>query len=169
MPGVHGARLCSHRTLPGLYRQRRAACASQSVHHRTPGAESGHRVRLRGQGGKGSAGGQAGDLVITFDVQPDRFYKRDGLDLIATVPINVAQAALGSRISVRTLQGKKVALRIPAGTSSGKRFRISGQGVERDGKQGDLLVEITITVPDTLNEAQEKAMREFAEASGLKY
>ncbi len=134
-----------------------------------PGAESGHRVRLRGQGGKGSAGGQAGDLVITFDVQPDRFYKRDGLDLIATVPINVAQAALGSRISVRTLQGKKVALRIPAGTSSGKRFRISGQGVERDGKQGDLLVEITITVPDTLNEAQEKAMREFAEASGLKY
>jgi molecular chaperone DnaJ len=133
------------------------------------GAESGTKVRLRGQGGKGAAGGQAGDLVITFDVQPDRFYKRDGLDLIATVPINVAQATLGSRISVKTLDGKKVALRIPAGTSAGKRFRIAGQGIEKDGTKGDLLVEITITVPEALTEAQEKAMREFAEAGGLKF
>ncbi|BAH38166.1 MAG TPA: J domain-containing protein [Gemmatimonas aurantiaca] len=133
------------------------------------GAESGHKVRLRGQGGKGAAGGQAGDLVITFDVQSDRFYKRDGLDLIATVPINVAQATLGSRVSVRTLDGKKVAIRIPAGTSAGKRFKVSGQGIEKDGSKGDLLVEVTITVPGALNEAQEKAMRDFAEASGLKY
>jgi molecular chaperone DnaJ len=133
------------------------------------GAESGHKVRLRGQGGKGAAGGQAGDLVITFDVQPDRFYKREGLDLIATVPINVAQATLGSRISVKTLDGKKVALRIPPGTSAGKRFKISGQGIAKEGKQGDLIVEVTITVPESLNDAQEKAMREFAEASGLKF
>lgn len=133
------------------------------------GAESGHKVRLRGQGGKGTSGGQAGDLVITFDVQPDRFYKRDGLDLIATVPINIAQATLGSRISVKTLDGKKVALRIPAGTSAGRRFKVAGQGIEKDGKRGDLLVEITITVPESLTEAQEKAMREFAEASGLKF
>jgi molecular chaperone DnaJ len=133
------------------------------------GAENGHKVRLRGQGGKGASGGQAGDLVITFDVQPDRFYKRDGLDLIATVPINVAQATLGSRISVKTLDGKKVALRIPPGTSAGKRFKVSGQGIAKDGKQGDLLVEITITVPESLNDAQEKAMRDFAEASGLKF
>lgn len=133
------------------------------------GAETGTKVRLRGQGGKGAAGGQAGDLVITFDVQTDRFYKRDGLDLIATVPINVAQATLGSRISVKTLDGKKVALRIPAGTSAGKRFRIAGQGIEKEGTKGDLFVEITITVPETLSEAQEKAMREFAEAGGLKF
>lgn len=133
------------------------------------GAETGTKVRLRGQGGKGAAGGQPGDLVITFAVQPDRFYKRDGLDLIATVPINIAQATLGSRISVKTLDGKKVALRIPAGTSAGKRFKVSGQGIEKDGTKGDLLVEITITVPDTLTEAQEKAMRDFAEASGLKF
>lgn len=133
------------------------------------GAESGTKVRLRGQGGKGAAGGQAGDLVITFDVQSDRFYKRDGLDLIATVPINVAQATLGSRISVKTLDGKKVALRIPPGTSAGKRFRIAGQGIEKEGTRGDLFVEITITVPEALSEAQEKAMREFAEAGGLKF
>lgn len=133
------------------------------------GAESGTKVRLRGQGGKGASGGQAGDLVITFQVLADPFYKRDGLDLVATVPINIAQATLGSRISVKTLDGRKIALRIPPGTSAGKRFRISGQGIEKDGKRGDLFVEVTITVPETLSEAQEKAMREFAEAGGLKF
>ncbi|WP_396204225.1 DnaJ C-terminal domain-containing protein [Gemmatimonas sp.] len=133
------------------------------------GAESGTKVRLRGQGGKGAAGGQAGDLVITFEVQSDRFYKREGLDLIAIVPINVAQATLGSRISVKTLDAKKVAIRIPPGTSAGRRFKVTGQGIEKDGKRGDLLVEVTITVPESLSEAQEKAMREFADASGLKY
>jgi molecular chaperone DnaJ len=146
------------------------ARARRTVNITVPaGAESGSKVRLRGQGGKGAAGGQPGDLVITFNVQSDRFYKRDGLDLIATVPINVAQATLGSRVSVKTLDGKKVALRIPAGTSAGRRFKVSGQGIEKEGKKGDLLVEITITVPDSLTEAQEKAMRDFADASGLKY
>lgn len=133
------------------------------------GAETGAKVRLRGQGGKGASGGQAGDLVITFTVTPDRFYKRDGLDLVATVPINIAQATLGSKISVKTLDDKKVAIRIPAGTSAGKRFKITGQGIEKDGKKGDLLVEVTITVPEALTEAQEKAMREFAEAGGMKF
>jgi molecular chaperone DnaJ len=133
------------------------------------GAETGAKVRLRGQGGKGAAGGQAGDLVITFTVTPDRFYTRDGLDLVAIVPINVAQATLGSRISVKTLDDKKVAIRIPPGTSAGKRFKITGQGIEKDGKKGDLLVEVTITVPETLTDAQEKAMREFAEAGGMKF
>ncbi len=133
------------------------------------GAESGTKVRLKGQGAKGTSGGQAGDLVITFAVAADKFYRRDGLDLIASVPINIAQATLGSRVSVKTLDGKKVALRIPPGTSSGKRFRIAAQGIEKDGRKGDLLVEITISVPDTLTDAQEKAMRDFAESGGLKF
>jgi molecular chaperone DnaJ len=133
------------------------------------GAESGTKVRLRGQGGKGSAGAPAGDLVITFAVLADRFYARDGLDLVATVPINVAQATLGSRITVRTLDGRKVALRIPPGTSSGRRFKVSGQGISKEGKVGDLLVEVAIKVPESLSEAQERAMRQFAEAGGLKY
>ena len=133
------------------------------------GAESGSKVRLRGQGAKGLSGGQSGDLVITFSVVADKFYRRDGLDLVATVPINIAQATLGSRVSVKTLDGKKVALRIPPGTSSGKRFRIAAQGIEKDGRKGDLLVEITISVPETLTDAQEKAMRDFAEAGGMKF
>lgn len=144
--------------------------ATRTVNITVPaGAESGLKVRLKGQGGRGTNGGPAGDLIVTFQVLPDRFYTRDGLDLIATVPINLAQAALGSRVSVRTIDGRKVAVRIPPGTSSGKRFRVPGQGIAKDDKTGDLLVEIAITVPETLTEAQEKAMREFAEAGGLKY
>ena len=134
-----------------------------------PGSDTGTRIRLKGQGGRGSAGGPPGDLDITLQVQSDRFYKRDGLDLIATVPINIAQATLGSKISVKTLEGKRVAIRIPAGTASGRRFRVRGQGIAKDEKRGDLIIEVQVTVPEKLSEEQERMMREFAEAGGLKY
>ena len=134
-----------------------------------PGVDAGSRIRLKGQGGRGQNNGPPGDLIITFGVEPDRFFKREGLDVIAPVPINIAQATLGSKINVRTLDGKKVALRIPAGTSNGKRFRIRGHGIERDGQKGDLIVQAEVQVPEKLTEEQERAMREFAEAGGLKY
>jgi molecular chaperone DnaJ len=134
-----------------------------------PGAETGTKVRLRGQGGKGAAGGPAGDLLITFRVEPDTFYSREGLDIVATVPLNIAQATLGSRINVRTIGGQKVAVRIPPGTPSGKKFRIPGQGIAREDRTGDMLVEVTITVPEQLTEEQVAAMKQFAAASGLKY
>jgi molecular chaperone DnaJ len=89
--------------------------------------------------------------------------------VIAPVPINIAQATLGSRINVRTLDGKRVAIRIPAGTANGKRFRVRGQGIEKDGQRGDLIVQVDVQVPEKLTEDQERAMREFAEAGGLKY
>src|SRR3954469_7405030 len=98
-----------------------------------PGVDSGAKIRLKGQGGRGAKSGQPGDLIISFTVQADRFYKREGLDVIAPVPINIAQATLGSKISVKTIDGKKVTIRIPAGTPSGKRFRVPGQGIEKDG------------------------------------
>ena len=133
------------------------------------GVESGSKIRLKEQGGRGASGGTAGDLLITFHVQPDRFFRRDGQDVIAPVPINVAQAVLGSKVSVRTLDGTKVAIRIPPGTPSGKRFRVRGQGIEKDGHRGDLIVEVSITVPEKLSEDQAKLMREFADAAGLKH
>ena len=133
------------------------------------GSDTGTKIRLKGQGGRGSAGAPAGDLVITLQVQPDRFYKRDGLDLIASVPINIAQATLGSKISVKTLEGKRVAIRIPPGTASGRRFRVRGQGIAKEGQRGDLIIEVQISVPEKLSEEQERMMREFAEAGGLKY
>ncbi|PYO05108.1 MAG: molecular chaperone DnaJ [Gemmatimonadetes bacterium] len=134
-----------------------------------PGVDTGSKIRLKGQGGKGTQNGPAGDLIITFNVQPDKFYRRDGLDVIATVPLNIAQATLGTKISVRTLDGKKVAIRIPPGTPSGKRFRIRGQGIQKGDKKGDLIVEVSIRVPEKLSEEQERMMKEFAESGGLKY
>src|SRR6476469_5969288 len=134
-----------------------------------PGVDTGGKIRLKGQGGKGNANGPPGDLLITFTVTPDRFYKREGLDLIAPVPINIAQATLGSRVSVKTLDGTKVAIRIPPGTASGKRFRVRGQGIEKEGTKGDLIVQVEVAVPEKLTPEQEEAMKAFAEAGGMKY
>ena len=134
-----------------------------------PGVDTASKIRLKGQGGKGNANGPPGDLVITFNVLPDKFYKRDGLDVIATVPLNIAQATLGTKISVRTLDGKKVAIKIPPGTPSGKRFRVRGQGIQKGEKKGDLIVEVSIQVPEKLSEEQERMMKEFAESGGMKY
>jgi molecular chaperone DnaJ len=134
-----------------------------------PGVDTGSKIRLKGQGGKGNANGPPGDLVITFNVLADKFYKRDALDVIATVPLNIAQATLGTKISVKTLDGKKVAIRIPPGTPSGKRFRVRGQGIEKGDKKGDLIVEVSIQVPEKLSEEQEGMMKEFAESGGMKY
>jgi molecular chaperone DnaJ len=134
-----------------------------------PGVDTGSKIRLKGQGGKGNNNGPPGDLVITFNVQPDKFYRRDGLDVIATVPLNIAQATLGTKISVRTLDGKKVAIKIPPGTPSGKRFRVRGQGIQKGDKKGDLIVEVSIAVPEKLSEEQERMMKEFANAGGMKY
>ena len=134
-----------------------------------PATETGERVLLRGQGQGNGQGTPAGDLVITFQVQPDRFFRREGLDIVADVPINVVQAALGTRLRVRTLDGKKVLLRIPPGTQPGRRFRIKGQGLEKNGRRGDQLVGVQVTVPDQLSPEQQELMKKFADSAGLKY
>ena len=133
------------------------------------GTETGSKVRLTGQGERGSKGGRPGDLLITFKVKPHRFFRREGLDLEVTIPINIAQASLGSKIRVRTLDGRKVVLRIPQGTQSGTRFRIRGQGVEKGGRVGDLYVEVKVEVPDTLSPEAQKLMEALAVDAGLKY
>ncbi|HEY4304616.1 MAG TPA: J domain-containing protein [Gemmatimonadaceae bacterium] len=133
------------------------------------GVDTGTKIRLKGQGGRGTHNGPPGDLIITFQVQPDRFFRRDGLDIVAPVKINIAQATLGSNISVKTLDDKRLKVKIPPGTPTGKRFRIRGQGIKKDDRTGDLIVEVQVDVPEKLTEEQEKAMKEFADASGLKY
>jgi molecular chaperone DnaJ len=133
------------------------------------GVDTGSKLRLTGQGEAGAGGGPRGDLILTFRVQPHRFFSREGLDLHCTVPINVAQAMLGSKVRVRTVDGKHVVLRVPAGTQSGTRFRIKGQGVEKAGARGDQYVNVKITVPEKLEGREEELIREFADAAGLKY
>jgi molecular chaperone DnaJ len=134
-----------------------------------PATETGTRVRIRGQGEVPRPGAPAGDLVVTFQVQPDRFFRREGLDILCEVPLNLAQAALGTRIRVRTLDGKRVMLRIPGGTQPGRKFRIKGQGVEKNGVRGDQLVQVQVTVPEQLTPEQQEILKQFAEAAGLAY
>ncbi len=129
-----------------------------------PGTEDGTRVRLKGQGAKGK-----GDLIVAFQVEPDNFFRREGHDVICVVPINMAQALLGSRIKVKTLDGRRVILKLPPGTQHGQRFRIAGQGIEKNGRRGDQYVEIRIQIPERLTPEQEAAAKAFAEKAGLKY
>jgi molecular chaperone DnaJ len=129
-----------------------------------PGTEDGTRMRLKGEGAKAR-----GDIVVVFQVEPDRFFRREGLDVVCVVPINVMQAMLGSKIKVKTLDGRRVMLRIPPGTQHGQKFRIPGQGIERNGRRGDQYVEIHVQIPEKLTPEQEAAVREFAEKSGMKH
>ena len=129
-----------------------------------PGTEDGTKLRLRGQGTKGK-----GDVVVVLQVEPDRFFRREGLDVVCTVPVNLAQALLGSKIKVKTLDGRRVVLRIPPGTRPGQKFRIAGQGIEKNGRRGDQYVEVHVDIPEHLTPEQEEAMKAFADKSGMRY
>ena len=128
------------------------------------GTEDGARLRLKNQGPKGR-----GDLIVVIHVAPDRFFRREGLDVIGVVPINVAQAMLGSRIKVKTLDGKSVVLRIPPGTQHGQRFRVPRVGIEKNGRRGDMYVEAHVSLPEKLSAEEQEAVKSFAEKTGLKY
>lgn len=132
------------------------------------GVESGHKLRLKGQGQRGQDGA-VGDVVVTVTVTPDKFLRREGPDIVCTVPVNLAQAVFGTRVRVRTVEGRRVVLRVPPGTQPGRKFRIRGQGIEHHGKRGDQLVEIQVRIPEQVTPAQEQLLREFAEKAGLKY
>ncbi len=133
------------------------------------GVDDGSRLRIPGQGERGPGGGRPGDLMVRFKVKGDRFFTREGLDLLCEVPINVAQALLGSRIRVRTVDRKKIVLKIPPGTQSGTTFRIKGQGVEKGERTGDQLVRIVVGVPEDLSEEGRQAAERLAEAEGLRH
>ena len=133
------------------------------------GAESGSRQRIAGRGERGIAGGEPGDLILVFRVKPHHFFRREGDNVCVSVQINVAQAVLGSKIRVKTVDGRYAVLRVPPGTQTGTKFRIRGQGVLRNGRWGDQIVEVEVTVPGKLPEEARKRMQEFAEASGLRY
>ncbi|MDP2498304.1 MAG: molecular chaperone DnaJ [Candidatus Palauibacterales bacterium] len=129
------------------------------------GVESGDRMRLSGSGRRDSGG----NVIIELQVRNDPFFTRRGLDLVCEVPLNVAQAVLGSRIRVRTVDHQKVEMKIPPGTESGTTFRIPDQGVRKGARTGDQLVKVKIEVPEELSEEGREAFEEFAEAEGLRH
>lgn len=136
---------------------------SEQIDVRIPaGIESGSRMRVRGKGGPGSAGGAAGDLMLTVKVGNHPWFRRDGLDLLIDIPITIAEAAIGTTVTVPLLNGH-ADLTIPPGTSSGRKLRISGQGITAaDGTVGDFLAQIQIVAPDSLTDAGQDAIERLA-------
>jgi molecular chaperone DnaJ len=130
-----------------------------------PATDAGTRVRIKGQGPRLKAGGPASDVLVTFEVEPDRFFGREGLDITCEIPISLEQAVLGASVQVSTVHGGKVKLKIPAGTQPGKKFRVRGQGLEKQGQKGDQLVTVRVKIPEKLSPQQEQAFREFTKAS----
>ena len=123
------------------------------------GIGDGKVIRLRGQGEEGVGGGSSGDLLITVRVSPHPFFERRGDDLQVVVPVTLAEAALGAKVDVPTPKGL-ITLKVPPGTSSGKRLRVKGHGVpRRNGEAGDLLAIVQITLPETIDEESQDFFR----------
>ncbi len=130
-----------------------------------PGTTDGAVVRVAGQGGSGSGGGEAGDLYIRVRVAPHPVFRVEGPDLFVDVPVTPWEAALGAEIPVPTLDGP-VRMRLPAGTGPGKRLRLRGQGLpDRSGGRGDLYAAIRIEVPRTLSKRERELFEALRKAS----
>ena len=141
---------------------------SQTIDVNVPaGAVDGGRLRFKGKGRPGSNGGEAGDLLVTTRIQPHPVFSRKGADVHVSVPVNVAQAALGDQIVVPAPDGTQVRVRIPAGTQPGAVLSVRGKGAPRvkGTGNGDLKIELQIGVPTNMNDKQREAMQAFLEAS----
>ncbi len=131
------------------------------------GVADGNKVRLKGQGEPGRGGAPAGDLYVIVHVSPHRLFgrsERNADDLTLTVPVTFPELALGTTLTVPTLEST-VTLKIPAGTSSGRTFRVRGRGVQRKTGTGDLLVTVEVAVPSRLDDAAQQALQSYAEAT----
>ncbi|MGQ0840627.1 molecular chaperone DnaJ [Actinokineospora sp.] len=128
------------------------------------GVEDDQRIRLAGQGEPGSQGAAAGDLYVRVHVTPHRVFGRSGNDLTLKVPVTFPELALGTTLTVPTLDSP-VSLRVAAGTVSGRVLRVRGKGVaKRDGQVGDLLVTLQVSVPSTMDDKTKAALTAYAEA-----
>ena len=132
-----------------------------------PGVEDGTRIRLAGEGEAGLRGGPAGDLYIFLSLIPHEFFQRDGADLHCRVPISMVAAALGGEFEVPAIGGGKARVKVPAGTQTGRRFRLSGKGmpVLRSKQTGDMYVQVAVETPQSLNKRQREILAEFEKLS----
>jgi curved DNA-binding protein len=130
-----------------------------------PGVTDGQRIRLSGQGGRGSDGARPGDLYLIVRIAPHRSYRLDGRDLHADLRLAPWEAALGTSVALAT-PGGEAKVKVPPGTSSGRRLRLRGRGLPNPrGKPGDLLAEAKIVVPAKLSEAERELFEQLAATS----
>ncbi len=133
------------------------------------GVDNGSKIRLVGQGGPGMAGGPPGDLILIVRLGRHRFFERRGQNIYCEIPINLAQACLGSKMHVRTLDGTAT-VKVPAGIQTGTSLRLKGRGVESpSGQRGDLYVKVKVATPRKLTQHQKKLLEEFAMDVGMKH
>src|SRR6266700_4561168 len=140
----------------------------RSIKVRIPaGVNDGQRIRVPGKGNPGPGGGRPGDLFVKVMVAPHPVFGRKGRDVTLNLPITFAEAALGAEVPVLTLDGSTVRLKIPAGTQTGKTFRIRGKGGGRNGTGssavGDLLVTVNVVVPQKLSKEGQDLLQQFAQ------
>jgi DnaJ-class molecular chaperone len=147
---------------------KRAGGEQQTITFKVPpGIENGKKIRLRSQGEASPNGGPAGDLLVTVHVASHPHFRRQGKNLVVTVPVSVGEAALGSRVDVPTPHGE-ITLSVPPATSSGKRLRVKGHGIrDGNGSPGDLLAEIQIVLPDSLDDEDQRLLKEFEDRRQL--
>ncbi len=124
------------------------------------GIEDGKKLRLSGLGERSPNGGPAGDLVLNISVRPHPVFTRQGKDLLLRLPVTIAEAVLGAKVPIPTPKGEGF-LNIPAGTSSGKKLRVKGVGVQAKSGAGDLLVEILINVPQSVSSEEAENLRQL--------
>jgi molecular chaperone DnaJ len=127
------------------------------------GVLDGARIKLAGRGEPGPAGAPAGDLYVRVHVRPHRFFGRRGADLTVDLPVSFTEAALGGNVQVPTLNGP-VTMKVPAGTPSGKTFRLKGKGAPKKGGRGDLLVTAEVEVPSKLSKRERELLQELDES-----
>jgi molecular chaperone DnaJ len=129
------------------------------------GVDDGDRIRLSGEGEAGRNGGPSGDLYVEIRVKPHKIFRREGANLSCEVPVSFGTATLGGEVELPTLDGH-VSLKIPAGTQSGKVFRLRGKGVTtvRDPRQGDLFAAVSVETPVNLTSEQKRLLEEFEES-----
>jgi molecular chaperone DnaJ len=132
-----------------------------------PGVEDGTRIRLAGEGEAGIRGGPTGDLYIFLSLAPHAFFQRDGADLHCRVPISMVTAAVGGEFEVPTIDGAKSRVKVPEGTQSGRRFRLSSKGmpVLRSKQTGDMYVQVVVETPQNLTKKQRELLAEFERLS----
>jgi molecular chaperone DnaJ len=126
------------------------------------GVDDGARIRLANRGEPGPPGAQPGDLYVRIRVKPHRFFRRSRSDLTLSLPVTFAEAALGANVQVPTLNGP-VTMKVPAGTPSGKTFRLKGQGAPKRGGHGDLLVTVEVEVPSKLSKHERELLEQLQE------
>ena len=131
-----------------------------------PGIKNDAKIRIRGHGKPGIAGGPRGDLFLRIHVLPHGKFKRKGDNIYTECTVNMVQAILGSKVEVDTLDGK-IKLRIPPGTQPGSKLRLKGRGVAADGRTGDMYVVIKVKLPAKLTAPQRELLLQFAKSAGI--